>query len=184
METTERVWKSIPTWEGMYEFDGIDQVRSVERTVMRRDGIPQHFKERILRWSTKRNGRQQVILNDTSNGRLQTLQLHQAIWMYFNNRPIPQGHDIHHIDHDYTNNQIDNLQLLTKEEHRILHAVEWTNKRYAKVVQALDKNGNVVKEFPSTAEAGRNGFIQQHVSMCCNGKEKTHKGYRWQYKEG
>ena len=53
----------------------------------------------------------------------------------------------------------------------------------SKAVQALDKDGNIVYEFPSMAEAGRQGFKQSAVSNCCLGKVKTHKGLIWRYKE-
>ncbi len=35
---------------------------------------------------------------------------------------IPNGYEIHHIDGDATNNSIDNLQLVTREEHAKIHA--------------------------------------------------------------
>lgn len=35
--------------------------------------------------------------------------------------PIPDGYEVHHGDGDKTNNALDNLQLLTAEEHRAFH---------------------------------------------------------------
>jgi hypothetical protein len=53
----------------------------------------------------------------------------------------------------------------------------------SKAVQALDpKTGLVVKEFPSTKEAGRKGFNQGNVAACCRGERRTHKGYIWRFK--
>ena len=46
--------------------------------------------------------------------------LHQDIWIYYHGE-IPKGYEIHHIDGDKGNNDIYNLQLLTKAEHRRLH---------------------------------------------------------------
>ena len=34
---------------------------------------------------------------------------------------IPEGYHIHHIDFDKSNNDISNLQLMSKEEHMQLH---------------------------------------------------------------
>lgn len=52
----------------------------------------------------------------------------------------------------------------------------------SKPVQALDKvTGEVIMEFPSAAEAGRQGFNHRHISECCNGKRKSHKGFIWRY---
>jgi hypothetical protein len=35
---------------------------------------------------------------------------------------IPDGYEIHHIDEDFTNNELSNLRLVTPEEHGALHA--------------------------------------------------------------
>ena len=180
----ERIFKPIPQWEGLYAFDGVDTVKSLPRVVYKSDGTHQTYKERVLKWGTSKDGRQFVRLADTTNGRLQTLKLHQAVWMYHNEQPIPEGCEIHHIDGDFTNNDISNLQLLTAKEHKELHEQFQKNNYRSKTVQALDSEGNVVFEFPSIAEAGRQGFDQGHVSEACNGKRKTHKGYWWRYKNG
>ena len=48
-------------------------------------------------------------------------------------------------------------------------------------VIALDKDGNIVCEFPSIRDAGRNGYDPSAISRCCNGERQTHKGLFWQY---
>lgn len=55
--------------------------------------------------------------------------------------------------------------------------------KFSKAVQALDKDGNVVMEFPSTMEAGRQGYNSSHVAACCRGERKTHKGFIWRFIE-
>ncbi len=55
------------------------------------------------------------------------------------------------------------------------------NKEKSKPVYQYTKNGELVKIWPSTNECGRNGYSQECVSLCCNGKHKTHKGYIWSY---
>jgi hypothetical protein len=42
--------------------------------------------------------------------------MHRDVWE-FHNGDIPGDHDIHHIDHDKTNNDISNLEIYTKSEH-------------------------------------------------------------------
>ena len=52
--------------------------------------------------------------------------------------------------------------------------------RSKKVLQ-LSLSGELIREWESTRECGRNGFDQGAVSRCCNGKQKTHKGFRFMY---
>ena len=35
--------------------------------------------------------------------------------------------------------------------------------------------------YESTLDAEKDGFDQGHISKCCRGKRKSHKGYRWEY---
>lgn len=46
--------------------------------------------------------------------------LHRTVWAYYNG-DIPDGCEIHHVDENKDNNDIANLQCLTKAEHRRLH---------------------------------------------------------------
>ena len=56
-------------------------------------------------------------------------------------------------------------------------------KAQSKRVIQLSLSGDLIREWPSTRECGRNGFDSGHVSACCNGKQKTHKGFRFMYAE-
>ncbi len=49
--------------------------------------------------------------------------LHRAIWMDAFGE-IPEGCEIHHKDHDATNNSLENLEVVSISEHRRLHALE------------------------------------------------------------
>ena len=51
------------------------------------------------------------------------------------------------------------------------------------IVQIDPTTNKLVNVYPSSNEAGRQGFRQGHISACCNGKRKTHKGYKWMYLE-
>ena len=58
-----------------------------------------------------------------------------------------------------------------------------TNGKLSKPVLQFTLDGEFVREWPSTMECGRNGFSQQHVSECCLGKRKSHKGFLWMFAE-
>jgi AraC-like DNA-binding protein len=50
---------------------------------------------------------------------------HQVVYAEANNlTEIPVGHVVHHIDHDKLNNHPDNLELMTRKDHALLHAYE------------------------------------------------------------
>ena len=42
--------------------------------------------------------------------------MHRYVWEYFNGN-IPKGYDLHHINHDKTDNRIENLEIYSKSEH-------------------------------------------------------------------
>lgn len=49
--------------------------------------------------------------------------LHRVVWQA-ERGPIPEDWDVHHRDHDKTNNDISNLHCLSKADHTRLHAAE------------------------------------------------------------
>lgn len=58
-----------------------------------------------------------------------------------------------------------------------------TNGKLSKKVLQFTLDGEFVREYPSEAECARNGFCQGHVSRCCRGERKSHKGFIFKYKE-
>ena len=56
-----------------------------------------------------------------------------------------------------------------------------TNGKLSKRVIQLSLSGEFIREWESTHECGRNGFEHSSVIRCCNGKQKSHKGFRWMY---
>ena len=61
-----------------------------------------------------------VFHKDTNGHFTNSFSIHRAVWIYHNGE-IPSGYHIHHVDNNKANNAIDNLQCLTKEEHRAIH---------------------------------------------------------------
>ena len=57
-----------------------------------------------------------------------------------------------------------------------------TNGKKSKPVLQLSLDGELIREYPSIMECERNGFYRSAVCQCCNGKRKTHKGFRFMYK--
>ena len=60
----------------------------------------------------------------------------------------------------------------------------FSDKNYCKrPVLQYSLNGELLKEWESAAEAGKNGFSRTSITMCCKNKIKTANGYVWRYAE-
>lgn len=147
-------------------------------------------RNKFLTPSKKRDGYLQVCLLD-NNGKKHNQYVHKVVFFAVNGIwSYPKGYEINHRDEDKTNNHIDNLELVTKKQN-----LNWgtRNERSAKArmndpkrskrVAAFNENGELIMIFDSTKEAQRNGYDSGHVSKCCLGKVKTHKGFTWKYLE-
>lgn len=56
-----------------------------------------------------------------------------------------------------------------------------TNGKKSKKVLQFTLDDEFVKEWPSTAECGRNGFNSGYISACCRGEHKSAYGFKWCY---
>lgn len=135
---------------------------------------------KFLKPITLSDGYQLVNLYDNECNMKKYL-VHRVVWEAVTSEPIPEGYEINHISEDKTENFFSNLELITHKDNcnfgtRNRRIIETKSKQ----VGAF-KNGELVMTFSSTQEAGRNGFDQRHISACCIGKRKTHKGFQWKY---
>ena len=135
---------------------------------------------RFLKPQTRKDGYQQVALSD-NEGNIKRYRLHRVVYESVSGEPIPEGMDVNHIREDKTDSRFESLNLLTRKQN-----INWGSgntrraKTQSKQVGAF-KNDELVMTFHSIMEASRNGFHQGHISSCCNGERKTHKGFEWRY---
>lgn len=130
---------------------------------------------------TEKNGYQVVWLSD-NNGKIKKYRLHRVVYETFSGEPIPEGMQVNHIDERKDNNARNNLNLMSQKENiNWGSGIQRCHKAQSKQVGAFNNNGELIMVFSSTQEAGRNGFDQGTVAACCNGKRKTHKGFKWKY---
>lgn len=63
----------------------------------------------------------EIYIKDTGHLKVRNGKtIHKMVWEYYNGA-VPEGYVIHHKDENKLNNTIDNLQLLLRKEHKILH---------------------------------------------------------------
>lgn len=128
------------------------------------------------------------IIND--DGAKRKVYVHRAVAIAF----IPNKDSkpfVNHIDNNPLNNCVENLEWCTPQENvdwmvaqgRNRRTEEWNEKIRAsqkmRTVIGMQINGEKEIRLKSVNEASRFGFQPSCVSNCCNGKRKTHKGFKW-----
>ena len=117
------------------------------------------------------------------NGQYGQFRLHRVVWVFFNGE-IPDGLQIDHIIpiRNGGTNALSNLRLVTPKENTnnpiSLSNMSKSQKghkptcqkngKLSKPVIRIKSNSEVI-EYPSAAEAGRNGLNNSEVIKCCNG---------------
>lgn len=104
------------------------------------------------------------------NGKRQ--RLHRYVWEYYNGE-IPKGYDIHHKDHNKDNNELDNLELISKSQHSRLHCQELTEEQKQKRKENFEKNARPKAiEWHKSVEAKEWHKKHYKISLALRQKEK------------
>ena len=144
-----------------------------------------YSRNKFLKPWTNKDGYQQVMLYD-NEGKGRWYRLHRVVWEAVTSSPIPEGFEINHISENKEENFFANLQLLShKENMNFGTCIKRMAKSKSKQVGAF-KDGKLVMTFPSTKEAGINGFNQGNVAACCRNcfnrpGNNVYKGFEWRY---
>ena len=174
------IWRDIQGYEGLYQVSNYGRVKSLERNFT--NGINgctiKHIDEHIL---IPQNEKGYLRVNLYKNGKQKFCSIHRLVAEAF--IPNPNNYpQVNHKDEDKANNKITNLEWCTAQYNNTYGTCK---KRMAetqsKTVYQYTLDGELAREWSSTAECGRNGFNRNHISSCCNGRLKTHKGYKWSY---
>ena len=139
---------------------------------------------------TRKDGYQTVCLYD-NEGKAKKYLLHRVVYEAVTGEPIPNNLQINHRSEVKTENFFANLELMTPKQNanwgsrneraaKAISKAMTNNTKISKAVGAF-KDGKLVMVFPSTREAGRQGFNQGNISECCNGKLPHYRGYTWKY---
>ena len=67
------------------------------------------------------------------------IQLHRAVYAYYNGENVIEGFDVHHANVNPADNNIENLQLLTRSEHQKVHGTHQAKNNSEKVCPICGK---------------------------------------------
>ena len=135
-------------------------------------------------------------VNLRKNGNTKTCYVHRLIAETFLENPENKPCINHKIEGDEGKkiNMVIFNEDGTVDEERT--TIEWVtpkensnygthNERIAKAkskpVLQLSLSGELIREWPSTMECGRNGFNQGNVAACCRGEKPQYKGFLWMF---
>ena len=158
------MWKPIP------EFDNY--------LINKKGDIKSLYHNIILKPSKHTNGYRFVCLY--KNGKSYRRYIHRLVGLTFLKRPN-EFYEINHKDGDKTNNNVNNLEWVTKSEnhiHRIYNLQKFTNHQPKKV-----KCVETGKIYPSISVAARKNNLKNPVSVyeAVIGRKHTAAGYHWCY---
>lgn len=165
----QEMWKDVTGFEGYYQISNLGRVKSVTRTIIRRDGVKVNYKERILKKYTNPKGYELVDLRKDSNRDTRTV--HRLVAETFLGKNDLQ---VNHKDGVKINNKLCNLEYVSNRlniNHRSLYI---KNKKRFGV--HFHKHSNKWK-----VEIGFEGrYIYLGVYSC---KEEAYKVYKNKYIE-
>lgn len=160
----EMIWKIIP------EIEGIGEIST--------SGLFKHYnwhntgKEKITVGNLQKCGH--YYANFRKDGKPKTKPIHRLVALAF--IPNPENKpEVHHIDGNPANNNVNNLMWVTRKEHNDLHKT--------KEIEMFSMCGQHEAYFNSVKEAvEKTGLWQGNISSCLAGKLKSTGGHIFRYK--
>ena len=89
------------------------------------------------------------------------MSIYKAVWRYFYGE-IPPNYEIHHKDFDKYNDDISNLQMLTKEEYKKIHSESGKKADGRQILKLVCKTCG--KEYQAV-NVGRNGYCSKKCAQ-------------------
>ena len=170
------IWLPIEGYENLYEVSNLGRVRSLERTVIKKNGVTRKFHGKILKPGTRRDGYLSVQL--CKNGIVRSFLIHRLVSTAF----LPTSDkkfQVNHLDEDKTNNTVENLEWCTaKENTNYGTRNKRASEKLSKPVLCVELN----QIFPSITEAAKQlGLYVGNLGSVLAGRYKTTGGYHWEY---
>ena len=178
---TEEVWRDITGYEGYYQVSSEGRVKSLGRTIIKKDGRKQTVKERILKGTPDKYGYLKVGLCGSTR-KQKCFQVHRLVGEAFIQNPDEKP-QINHINEIKTDNRACNLEWCTCKQN-LNHGTrnERVAKALGKPIGQYKLDGQLIKVWPSAYMVERQtGFSQGYIWGVANGRYKQAYGFIWKY---
>lgn len=170
------LWSDVPSYDGKYAAN-------------RCGFILNRLSGKVIANTTYRNG--YVYVSITTDAGSKNVRLHRiiAIALLPNPENKPQ---VNHRSGVKSNNHVANLEWATSSENlRHAYVTELNpgskpqlgkfNGVRARPVKQYTLSDDLLREWPSAAEAGRAGFTAANITQACNGGRPTCQGFIWKH---
>ena len=180
MDTNENInsreWRTVEGYEGLYELRNDGLLYSHPRNTTKggysygNDDMHKGYLKKVL----------------CGNGVKKQVRMNRLVYETFIG-PIPEGYDVHHINHNKKDNRVENLELIEKSTHAKKHIEETPNKLIKatqKVIEQYTLDGEFIAEYASINEASRiTNISTSNICKCCKGLRNKAGGFIWRYKD-
>ena len=187
----EEIWKSATGYEMSYEVSNFGNVRSVDRFVNNKNGIPNSIRKgRRLKPFKTSTGYLRLALK--INGRGENHFVHRLVAEAF--VPNPNNYPcINHKDENPANNRADNLEWCSHKynndyggrKSKVFKSRE-TNQKGFKGVRQYSLDGQFLHEYASAYHAARAlKMCVPNIGKCCrmNSSKYHAHGFLWRFSE-
>lgn len=116
----EEVWKPIEDFENIYEISNFGNIRSLDRLIVTKAGLPYFKPAQIIKSNIKSAGYVSVLL--CKYNKYKTISVHRLVAAHF----IPTYNptlQVNHLDGNKSNNRVENLEWVDAKRN-IQHAIE------------------------------------------------------------
>ena len=194
----EEIWKDIKFEENgvKYDFTGLYQVSNKGRIKSLGNGNNVNAKEKILKINKNNGG--YLFVRLCKDGNIKKFYVHRLIAHMFVDGYF-DGAEVDHINTNPSDNRIDNLRWVTSKDNKCNQITKkhyseakkgennpWygkygSNNPKSKKVIGYSLTETKVIILQSIKQGELFGFSYGHICACCNGKRKSHKGFKWFY---
>ena len=113
----QEIWKDIPNYSG-YQVSNLGNVRTFNKITYTDYAGIRHWKDRILKqkMTTNKYGRKDCRVELWNNGKHKTYLVARLVTFTFYNQPLESKLTVNHKDGNSLNNNINNLEIITRKE--------------------------------------------------------------------